>query len=95
MSKVHQKGTLATKHADKQHRGANPLSSARTHKLTPKDRLANEIRAEVKARALSPSEASSLVGEPATEMSLLLSGKLWGFSVERLERVLRRLRSGK
>jgi hypothetical protein len=95
MTQVHQKGSLSTKHADKQHRGANPLSSARQHKLTPKDRLANEIRADLRSRALPPSEAAYLVGEPATELALLLSGKLWGFSVERLQRVLTRLRATK
>lgn len=61
------------------------------HTLIPKEQLANEIAAIVRYRHLTQTEAAALVGDAPSQLSLLLSGKLRGFSTERLLRMLLRL----
>jgi predicted XRE-type DNA-binding protein len=54
----------------------------------PKEPLANEIRRLVAEKGLSRAEAALLVEDAASQMSLLLTGKLRGFSIDRLVRTL-------
>ena len=65
------------------HRGEKPLF--------PKKELAEEIAAIVRYHHLNQTEAARIVGDAPSQMSLLLSGKIEGFSVERLLRMLLRL----
>jgi predicted XRE-type DNA-binding protein len=57
----------------------------------PKEPLAREIRRLVTERGLSQADAAVVVQDAASQLSLLLSGKLRGFSVDRLVRTLLRL----
>jgi predicted XRE-type DNA-binding protein len=65
------------------HRGEKPL--------IPKEELAEEIATIIRYHHLSQSEAARIVGDAPSQMSLLLSGRIEGFSVERLLRMLLRL----
>ena len=56
-----------------------------------KDMLAREISAILKERKLTQIEAAYLAGDAPSQMSLVVSGKLRGFSIERLLRILARL----
>lgn len=57
----------------------------------PKEPLAREIRRLVMEKELSQAKAAALVGDAASELSLLLSGEFRGFSVDRVVRTLLRL----
>ena len=59
--------------------------------VVPKEKLLDEIKAIVHYRHLSQGELAAMVGDAASQMSLLLSGKLHGFSTDRLLRTLMRL----
>jgi predicted XRE-type DNA-binding protein len=54
----------------------------------PKEPLAREIRRLVDERGLSQADAAVIVHDAASQLSLLLSGKLRGFSIDRLVRTL-------
>ena len=86
MGMVHQKGKLNTPFQEKQLRSATP-SSPRSGKLGSSERLAQEIRALVQSGGLSARDAAKLVDETASAMTLLLAGKLFGFTASRLERI--------
>ena len=59
--------------------------------LIPKAELADEIATIIKYRHLNQTEAAKIVGDAPSQMSLLLAGKIEGFSIERLLRMLLRL----
>ena len=59
--------------------------------LIPKDELAREIATIIRYHHLTQTEAARVVGDAPSQMSLLLSGKIEGFSTERLLRMLLRL----
>lgn len=59
--------------------------------LIPKEQLADEISTIIKYRHLNQTEAAAVVGDAASQISLLMSGKIRGFSIERLLRMLLRL----
>jgi predicted XRE-type DNA-binding protein len=56
-----------------------------------RETLANEIRALVKERALSPTAAARVAGETPQRVSLLLSGKLYSFTERQLTKIRDRL----
>ena len=65
---------------------------SRTDKpLIPKEELAREIATIIRYHHLTQTEAARVVGDAPSQMSLLLSGKIEGFSTERLLRMLLRL----
>jgi predicted XRE-type DNA-binding protein len=73
---------------------ARPSTRARgrTDKpLIPKEELAREIATIIRYHHLTQTEAARVVGDAPSQMSLLLSGKIEGFSTERLLRMLLRL----
>jgi predicted XRE-type DNA-binding protein len=57
----------------------------------PKEPLAREIRRLVVEKGLSQTDAAAVVQDAPSQLSLLLSGKLRGFSIDRLVRTLLRL----
>lgn len=59
--------------------------------LIPKEELAQEIATIIRYHHLTQTEAARIVGDAASQMSLLLSGRIEGFSTERLLRMLLRL----
>jgi predicted XRE-type DNA-binding protein len=59
--------------------------------IIDKATLAKEIAAILKERKLTQIEAAYLAGDAPSQMSLVVSGKLRGFSIERLLRILARL----
>ena len=56
-----------------------------------KETLAKEISNILRDRQLTQIEAAYLAGDAPSQMSLVVSGKLRGFSIERLLRILARL----
>jgi predicted XRE-type DNA-binding protein len=64
---------------------------SRQTQVIPKEPLAREIRRLVNEKGLSQADAAVVVQDAASQLSLLLSGKLRGFSVDRLVRTLLRL----
>jgi len=56
-----------------------------------KEILGKEIASILKARKMTQIEAAYLAGDAPSQMSLVVSGKLRGFSVERLLRIVARL----
>jgi predicted XRE-type DNA-binding protein len=68
-----------------------PTKAPRQAQTIPKEPLAREIRRLVTERGLSQADAAVVVQDAASQLSLLLSGKLRGFSVDRLVRTLLRL----
>jgi predicted XRE-type DNA-binding protein len=76
--------------AAKRRRG-RASKKAREAQAIPKEPLAREIRRLVTERGLSQADAAIVVQDAASQLSLLLSGKLRGFSVDRLVRTLLRL----
>ena len=72
---------------------ANRTSKRRSTSLNvvPKEKLLEEIQAIVRYRHLTQGELAAIVGDAASQMSLLLNGKLHGFSTDRLLRTLLRL----
>ena len=59
--------------------------------MIPKETLAKEIAGILKERQLTQIEAAYLAGDAPSQLSLIVSGKLRGFSVERMLRILARL----
>ena len=59
--------------------------------MIPKETLAKEIASILKERGLTQIEAAYLAGDAPSQLSLIVSGKLRGFSVERMLRILARL----
>ena len=59
--------------------------------VVPKEKLLEEIKGIVRYRHLTQGELAAIVGDAASQMSLLLNGKLHGFSTDRLLRTLLRL----
>ena len=70
-------------------RGAS--KAPRQAQAIPKEPLAREIRRLVTEKGLSQAAAAVVVQDAASQLSLLLSGKLRGFSIDRLVRTLLRL----
>jgi predicted XRE-type DNA-binding protein len=66
-------------------------SVPRQAQTIPKEPLAREIRRLVAEKGLSQAETAAIVQDAASQLSLLLSGKLRGFSIDRLVRTLLRL----
>lgn len=64
------------------------LRESRQAQAIPKEPLAREIRRLVTEKGLSQADAAAVVQDAASQLSLLLSGKLRGFSVDRLVRTL-------
>ncbi len=91
MTQVHQKGSLAAPIEGSVRRGVNPLSIATREKLSPSNRLVRQIAAELRRRSLSPREAALVAKETPAQMTLILRGKLFGLSVERLQGIADRL----
>ena len=71
-------------------RGATAQQAAKKS-LIPKAELADEIATIIRYRHLNQTEAAKIVGDAPSQMSLLLAGKIEGFSIERLLRMLLRL----
>jgi predicted XRE-type DNA-binding protein len=90
MTQVHQKGKLNTPFEAKQLRSATP-SSAKQRQASAKDDIAHQIRVLVKQRNLSRGETAQLVGEPTTQIVLLLDGKLFSFTAKRLAKIRDRI----
>jgi predicted XRE-type DNA-binding protein len=65
--------------------------ASRQAQTIPKEPLAREIRRLIEERGLSQADAAVVVQDAASQLSLLLSGKLRGFSIDRLVRTLLRL----
>lgn len=57
----------------------------------PKEILAKEIRTIIQYRHLNQAQAAEIVGDAQSQLSLVLSGKLDGFSSDRLLQMLLRL----
>ena len=73
-------------------RSSMKARGSRTDKpLIPKEELAREIATIIRYHHLTQTEAARVVGDAPSQMSLLLSGKIEGFSTERLLRMLLRL----
>lgn len=68
-----------------------PRAGASEKPLIPKAELAQEIATIIRYHHLNQTEAAKIVGDAPSQMSLLMSGKLEGFSTERLLRMLLRL----
>jgi predicted XRE-type DNA-binding protein len=66
-------------------------NESRQAQVIPKEPLAREIRRLVTEKGLSQADAAVVVQDAASQLSLLLSGKLRGFSIDRLVRTLLRL----
>jgi predicted XRE-type DNA-binding protein len=87
-----QKATTDTKAASGAARPSMKARGSRTDKpLIPKEELAREIATIIRYHHLTQTEAARVVGDAPSQMSLLLSGKIEGFSTERLLRMLLRL----
>ena len=72
-------------------RASKASKTSRQAQTIPKEPLAREIRRLVAEKGLSQADAATVVQDAASQLSLLLSGKLRGFSVDRLVRTLLRL----
>src|SRR5437879_11835311 len=59
--------------------------------VVPKAALAKEVAKIVKERGLTQVEAARLIKDAPSQLSLIVTGKLRGFSSERLMRMLSRL----
>ena len=68
-----------------------PRNGSSEKALIPKAELAQEIATIIRYHHLNQTEAARIVGDAPSQMSLLMSGKLEGFSTERLLRMLLRL----
>ena len=87
MGQIHQKGSLSAKHEAKRGRGASPMAALPERAPNEKELIANEVRAHVRRRGLTPAEAARAAGETPARMMLLASGKLYGFSARQLEKI--------
>lgn len=83
MGMVHQKGKLNTPFEEKTRRSATP-SSGRGNKLGLKDTLAQQVQSLVQLHGLTVGQAAARASVPAPRMSLILGGKLFGESIEKL-----------
>jgi predicted XRE-type DNA-binding protein len=87
---IHVGGAVVAKQRRKPgRRGAS--KAPRQAQAIPKEPLAREIRRLVTEKGLSQAAAAVVVQDAASQLSLLLSGKLRGFSIDRLVRTLLRL----
>ncbi len=59
--------------------------------VIPRAQLAKIISRIISEKELSQTSASSIVGEAQSQISLLMSGRMAGFSTDRLVRMLMRL----
>lgn len=85
---------LSERAADTTHESSEGSPKARSRSqspLIPKDQLAQEIATIIRYHHLSQTEAARVVGDAASQISLLMAGKIEGFSTERLLRILLRL----
>src|SRR5579871_2854540 len=78
-----QKRTAATK--------AKRRPRAASESVIPKDVLAKEIARILDERGLTQTEAAYVMRDAPSQISLVVTGKLRGFSTERLLRMLARL----
>jgi len=85
-STVRARGLIATARANEKGKNAKARKA-----LIPKEELAAEIATIIRYHHLTQTEAARIVGDAASQLSLLLSGRLEGFSTERLLRMLLRL----
>lgn len=69
---------------------ATPRQRGRIQTI-PKEILAKEIRTIIQYRHLNQAQAAEIVGDAQSQLSLVLSGKLDGFSSDRLLQMLLRL----
>lgn len=91
MGQIHQKGSLSAKGEAKRGRGASPMASLPERAPNEKELLAEQVRAHIKRRGLSPAEAARHAGELPARMMLLTGGKLYGFTVRQLTKIRDRL----
>jgi hypothetical protein len=91
MGQIHQKGSLSAKHEAKRGRGASPMATLPERGPNEKEILAEEIRAHIRRRALSPAEAARQAGEPPARLMLLTGGKLYSFTARQLTKIRDRL----
>lgn len=91
MGQIHQKGSLSAKGEAKRGRGASPMASLPERAPNEKELLAEQVRAHVKRRGLSPAEAAREAGEPPARMMLLTGGKLYSFTARQLTKIRDRL----
>lgn len=73
------------------HRRSAPTKSGGMQMLVLREALADEISKVIVQRDLTQMEAAEIAGDAASQISLLMCGRLEGFSVERLLRTLVRL----
>ena len=66
-------------------------SRAPTESVIPKNILAREIAGILRSRQLTQTEAAYMMRDAPSQVSLVVTGKLRGFSTERLLRMLARL----
>jgi predicted XRE-type DNA-binding protein len=69
-------------------RRRSAAKTPRQAQTIPKEPLAREIRRLIEERGLSQADAAVIVHDAASQLSLLLSGKLRGFSIDRMVRTL-------
>lgn len=93
MAQRHQKGSLSSKHEAKRGRGASPMASLPERGPNERETLAASINTIVRQRGLTVPEAAKIAGEPVQRMSLLLGGKLFSFTTQKLTRILAKLRA--
>lgn len=91
MGQIHQKGSLSAKGEAKRGRGASPMASLPERAPNEKEVLAEQVRAHVRRRGLSPAEAARQAGESPARMMLLTGGKLYSFTVRQLTKIRDRL----
>lgn len=75
--------------ARKQSKQARSRASA--ERVIPKEILAKEIASILRDRELTQTEAARIMNDAPSQVSLVVTGKLRGFSTERLLRMLARL----
>lgn len=93
MAQRHQKGSLSAKGEAKRGRGASKMAGLPERGPNERETLAASIATIVRQRGLSVAEAAKIAGEPAQRMSLLLTGKLFSFTTNRLGKIRGKLES--
>jgi hypothetical protein len=91
MGQIHQKGSLSAKHEAKRGRGASPMATLPERGPNEKELLADQIRAHIRRRGLSPAEAARHASELPARMMLLTGGKLFSFTIRQLTKIRDRL----
>lgn len=91
MGQIHQKGSLSAKGEAKRGRGASPMASLPERAPNEKELLAEQVRAHVRRRGLSPADAAREAGELPARMMLLTGGKLYSFTARQLTKIRDRL----